>query len=192
VKRWVASFFSIVAGDSLLLCVLAVAIWIWSYARAPVIELGDSTSHAVLSASRGKLSLLQGVRLDPPSPEEDFPRRCTLTSCPPSDVFEVVAPDFPGARPSAGVFLGHHVENNVSLTVILVPMAYVVAVLAFLPMVTFARRVRHFRRVGRITAGRCAECGFDLRATPDRCPECGTAPATTTDAPARSPADRSG
>jgi hypothetical protein len=55
-------------------------------------------------------------------------------------------------------------------TTVFIPHWTVVAALAILPAFWL---LRHCRRQ-RSRPGRCATCGYDLRATPDRCPECGT------------------
>ena len=53
-----------------------------------------------------------------------------------------------------------------------VPFWFLVLVFAVPPALILRSELRR-RRSG---PGRCAACGYDLRATPDRCPECGAVP----------------
>ena len=57
---------------------------------------------------------------------------------------------------------------------LVVPYWMLAVVFAVLPVVRLELWRRSRREARRRGAGRCAKCGYDLRATPQRCSECGT------------------
>jgi hypothetical protein len=56
--------------------------------------------------------------------------------------------------------------------IVVVPDGWIVAALLILPVRYLILKLRSQKHFG---PGRCAQCGYDIRATPQRCPECGTA-----------------
>jgi hypothetical protein len=63
------------------------------------------------------------------------------------------------------------------------PLWLVALVASLLPARWGMDRARQHVREQRRHQGRCSDCGYDLRSTPDRCPECGGVPAA--EAPGR-------
>jgi hypothetical protein len=59
------------------------------------------------------------------------------------------------------------------------------AVVVMLAMAPIWQLVRALRRRRRPSPGHCPSCGYDLRATPERCPECGAVPPSPPNPPMR-------
>jgi hypothetical protein len=70
-----------------------------------------------------------------------------------------------------GFNFDHFVSASSEGYLVIVPFWSLVLLFSILPVTWWFRR----RRLsGRLRAGLCLHCGYDLRATPERCPECGT------------------
>jgi hypothetical protein len=164
---------------SLVLCVLTAALWVRSYSNGDLIRYIGAESEAgstscFLSSTTGRIQLSCYVELGR------------------DDTFQVAAT---GSRLPDGFSLRHWDSSAQPFTLpndrfmnrigfdararelplgsdysVVIP--YYALTLTTLAVGVFAY-IRYRRLVRSRAVGRCAACGYDLRATPARCPECG-------------------
>jgi hypothetical protein len=168
---------NVVAALSLVLCVAAPTMWFRSYRVADRIIRYETFRTTVMACSRGQLSLIcHSFPASHPSrvrPGTDFGHGAPT---------EIVLPAFTsGARREWRLFRfvwlerdGGTISSTIGTTAY--PAEWIVAIPLYAITIFFllAAALWLWRRVRQIAPpGRCAVCGYDLRATPDRCPECG-------------------
>lgn len=184
-KRRLRWSFDVAAAISLLLFVAVCVAWVWSFQT--YVNVGLTPSHNTgwgLQSCRGGVCLLH-VRLTPVNgptvdPSEKVPH-WSVTTAPwytkqtwpqrkgtfGQRWFETNVKNYHVWRGVGGEAYLHHRD-------VIIPYWCIAAGLALLPAFAIRRRLRQRKR--RI-ANRCANCGYDLRASPARCPECGSVPA---------------
>jgi hypothetical protein len=178
VRRAALILFHVAAALSLLLCVAAIALWAWGHWAEVWVARTTPLSRQALTVSRGELRMAASHMLNALDRHPDSMLGWRFRTYPDSDLLADVPKLYPNARPPmAGSFVTHLERDGFEATLILLPMAFVVPLFAIMPLAAGARHVRRRHRAGRLRAGRCIACGYDLRATPERCPECGMIPA---------------
>ncbi len=76
--------------------------------------------------------------------------------------------------PAAYASSDHYHCETEGVHAIYIPHALVILLFGWFPVRYAAVLRERRRRSARVLQGRCPNCGYDIRATPQRCPECGT------------------
>jgi hypothetical protein len=172
--------FSAMARVSLLLCVATIVIWIRSHWISDGVawlhgsgELGMQTGPGALFCFQNNVAHTS-LRVEFDSwPAIHFPDEFQ-----PESILNRIGfgyrsttdtgPLFHSVAPRSDIVLPRVLNRRIAA----IPAWFIAACLAILP-IRFAQLA--YRRRRRSLGHLCANCGYDLRATPDRCPECGTA-----------------
>jgi hypothetical protein len=154
--------FNLAAAVSLVMMLALAALWVRSYwardALWIVLRRGHPEHLACVSTISGQLQLAL-VR-----PPDDYKARHRLRYACDRDSISFFEPSdlwaFSSERVGAGAFVPWRVQLPIWCPLIS----------AMIPLATLWRLLPRTH-----AQGKCATCGYDLRATPERCPECGTA-----------------
>jgi hypothetical protein len=151
--------FNLMVGLSLLICAATVALWLRSYfVQPPPAVYSDRWLY-----DEGYAAIYKGeftfVYSDTQPKSAKWFQLVRLNTTPLRVYQFMVSSEW-----NAGVVVWY---TSVELRLWLV-----VVVALLVPITAMARFLRDRSRP---VEGKCRNCGFDLRATPDRCPECGTA-----------------
>ena len=164
---------------SLVLCLATIVLWARSYPRRDVVVFryasGSASRECAIGTNRGLLAV---SIFTVPDSERATVEHLTGEHLDKSLFYYVRGEPTRGPEPSRWWnSLGFAAETSrlitgfrTSSTIVFVPMWLLLLVTLAAPS---AQCIRHLRRRRQ---GRCAVCGYDLRASPDRCPECGAIP----------------
>jgi hypothetical protein len=168
---------------SLVLCATIAALWVRSY---PVTDRFDwfwKAGERRIYVARGELTVLSapllhyhGEHLEGWSSTsvENFLQMGRLVQA----GIDIRSGGFAGARYATGTYLvlndlvgaGTPLGQRPRFWVLALPLWWLMVVGLLLPIGTLSSRVARRRRC---EAGRCSQCGYDLRASRERCSECG-------------------
>ena len=174
-KRFIRVVGNVASVASLVLCAVAVALWVAGRGEPCEVVRSGPGREDTAGVSRGEAywfhSTLAAAAGTGPV---EWSWSHDDSGVGGRDLMDVAATfDNEGGLWVGRFYFGRSRRSPNGPTLVMAPMWFVVGVLAVAPAGVVGRRV--FGRRRRAGDGRCAVCGYDLRATPERCPECGAA-----------------
>jgi hypothetical protein len=173
---------NLLTTGSLLLCVAACGLWVRSHWVSDALMYGGASGEYGTQTMSGTLALVQDntPHAVPSLRQDRFDARqiSPWDNGSPLSLPNRLGFGYRVDTVPAGKF---RLADDTTVTVPPARLSRMVLLPLWLPALLFALApaARLYRRLRpRYAAGRCATCGYDLRATPDQCPECGATPPT--------------